>query len=52
MADAVVHVELDVLGVTENKVQVVEAPAYESIFMLGVHAAGTNTVAVPPRAIA
>lgn len=38
------HVVLPVLGVTANKFQVVVAPEYEKISMLGLHAAGATTV--------
>jgi hypothetical protein len=44
MADPTVQVALAVLGVTENRLQVIAVPAYEKISMLGLHVAGATTV--------
>jgi hypothetical protein len=47
MADTAVHVP--VVALTVHKVQVVEAPVYEKIVMLGLQAEGTTTASVALR---
>lgn len=47
-----VHVVVVVDGVTLYSDQVVAVPVYEKMVRLGLHAVGTTTVAVAPRATA